>query len=71
MAKRIYKTARGRAIDVDAMLLKNEKKIAVGNANLNTRGDKIGPGGKIVKSKEQIANEYYRANPNAVKHDKE
>lgn len=64
MAK--YKSAMGVEIDIGQFIQKNEKAIAIGNARMNARGDKLGPGGKIVKTKEQIIQEYYENNPNAV-----
>ena len=46
-------TMQGKPIDFDAHRTKNEKTIAVGNAGVNARGDKIGAGGKIVKKREE------------------
>ncbi len=46
-------TMQGKPIDLDALRTKNEKTIAVGNAGVNARGDTIGPGGKIVKKREE------------------
>ena len=46
-------TKQGKPIDFDALRTKNEKTIAVGNAGVNARGDTIGPGGKIVKKREE------------------
>ena len=61
MAK-IYKTALGKQIDVDHLALSNENTIAVGNMRVNSRGDELGPGGKIVKTRDQIMKEYYALN---------
>jgi hypothetical protein len=47
--------------------MRNEMTVAVGNARVNARGDELGPGGKIIKKREEIMNEYYSNNPNAVK----
>lgn len=58
---RIYKTAMGNRIDIEALIAKNEKVIAVGNKKVNARGDQLGPGGKIVKTRDQIMKEYYAA----------
>lgn len=60
------RTNRGNMIDMDALMLKNEEEIALGNMKVNARGDRIGPNGKIVKRKEEIGREYYDANPKAV-----
>ena len=37
---RVYKSARGQAIDIDKVKLTNEQTIAVGNMKVNARGDK-------------------------------
>lgn len=51
---RIYKTARGVPIDMGKLINQNETTIAVGNMNVNARGDKIGPGGKVIKQRDEI-----------------
>lgn len=58
---------RGEPIDMSRYLAQNEGLVAVGNAQMNARGDIIGPGGKIIKPREQIAAEYHKANPKAVR----
>ena len=50
----IHKSAMGRAVDMAALSGKNEKVRAVGNMGVNARGDKIGPGGKIIAKREQM-----------------
>jgi hypothetical protein len=55
MAQRqVHKSARGREIDMTKLVTQNEMTLAVGNAKVNARGDKIGPGGQIVKKREEI-----------------
>jgi len=49
-----HRTARGVPIDMDRIRLSNETTIAVGNMNVNARGDQLGPGGKIIKTRAQI-----------------
>ena len=44
----VYRTARGRELDMNKMVNQNELTIAVGNAKVNARGDKLGPDGKII-----------------------
>jgi hypothetical protein len=39
------------------LIQKNELVQAVGNAKVNARGDKLGPGGVIIKRREEIVNE--------------
>ncbi len=64
-----YKTTtmRGVQIDMSQLIARNAQKIALGNAKMNARGDVIGKGGVIVTPREQIAREYHRNNPKAVK----
>lgn len=66
MAKKKYLSMRGKEIDMDKMRMQNENTIAVGNANMNTRGDVI-KGGKIITRREQVVSDYYKSNPNGVK----
>jgi hypothetical protein len=60
MAKKIYRTAQGKVVDFDAILLQNEEAIAIGNQKVNARGDELGPGGKVVKTRAQVMEEYYK-----------
>ena len=59
MAKRQYRTASGKLVDMDTLALRNEYTIAVGNMNVNARGDQLGEGGQIVKTREEIMSEHY------------
>jgi hypothetical protein len=51
----VYRTAKGREIDMGKLIQMNELVPAVGNAKVNARGDKLGPGGAIIKRREEIA----------------
>lgn len=48
-----HKSARGKTVNFDELVLKNAKTIAVGNANLNARGDLVGRSGQIVETVEE------------------
>jgi hypothetical protein len=63
--RKTYRTMRGKQIDMDMLRKKNELTPAVGNARVNARGDLLGPGGKIVKKREEMMKSYYKDNPNA------
>ena len=63
---KVYTSVRGKEVDMEKLSLRNETEIAVGNAKLNARGDEIGAGGQIVKTREQILQDYYNNNPRAV-----
>jgi hypothetical protein len=58
---------RGKQLDMEQLNLRHETVPAVGNMKVNARGDQLGQGGKIVKTKEQILADYYKNNPRAVK----
>ena len=55
-----YRTMQGKEVDMDKLLLQNEMMPAVGNVRMNARGDELGPGGKVVKKREDIVSEYYK-----------
>jgi hypothetical protein len=57
-----YKTAMGKAIDIDTLRVANENVIAVGNMHTNARGDELGAGGKILKTRAQLMQEYHKLN---------
>ena len=59
--KRMYRTMQGRMVDIEKLRSVNENVRAIGNMNVNARGDVIGAGGLVVKSKETIMREYYEA----------
>ncbi len=49
---------RGEVVDFNRLRMANAEKPALGNANMNARGDIIGQGGVILKTQEQIDAEY-------------
>lgn len=55
----VYKSAMGKKIDMAALIAKNEKVRAVGNAKLNARGDIIDSQGKIVEASNNRVNKNY------------
>ena len=57
--KRMYRTMQGKMVDIEKLRAANESVQAVGNMNVNARGDVLGPGGQIVTPKEQIIKKYY------------
>lgn len=52
----VYKTMKGTQIDMNKLINQNEMTIAVGNMNVNARGDKIGPNGEIITRTESVQN---------------
>jgi len=64
------KTMQGKTLDMEKLQMANELTPAVGNVKVNARGDELGPGGKIVKTREEAMKEFYdKRNKNAVKPD--
>jgi len=57
--KRMYRTMQGRMVDIEKLRTANENVQAVGNMNVNARGDILGPGGQIATKKETIIKKYY------------
>ena len=57
-----YRTSSGKQVDFGALLLNNETVPALGNMNVNARGDEIDPAGNITKSREQVMREYNELN---------
>lgn len=64
--RKIYRTMQGKQIDMDLLRKKNELTPAVGNARVNARGDELGPGGKIIKKREDLVKEYYNKSSQPV-----
>lgn len=57
---KVYKTAQGKVIDIEKLRLQNELTPAIGNMRVNARGDQLGPGGQIVKSREEMLDDHYK-----------
>jgi hypothetical protein len=56
---------RGKTVDMDMLRKRNELTPAVGNARVNARGDELGAGGKIIRKKEEIIQQYYNQVPDS------
>jgi len=69
--KKVYRTSNGRIVDMDLLRQKNELTPAVGNVKVNARGDELGPGGQIVRSREEILKDFYASAEAAAKDSKE
>ena len=64
--KRMYRTMQGRMVDIEKLRAANESVQAVGNMNVNARGDVIGPRGTVLTSKEKVIAKYYEQPKGAV-----
>lgn len=58
----VRRTAMGDGVDMDMLRLANENTIAVGNMKVNARGDQLGPGGKVIKTRAQVMSEHHALN---------
>jgi len=57
--RRMYRTMQGRMVDIEKLRTANETVRAVGNMNVNARGDVLGPSGQIATSKAEVMQKYY------------
>jgi hypothetical protein len=57
------KTNNGQVIDFDSMIGSNQEELAIGNMNVNARGDVLGKNGEIVTKAEDRVRAYYEDNP--------
>ena len=55
-----YRSMQGKEVDMDKLMKVNETIPAVGNVRMNARGDELGPGGKVVRTREEIVAQYYQ-----------
>lgn len=68
---RIYRSAQGQLINLDALYLLNEQAQAVGNMKVNANGDEIDSEGNILKTRNERMKEYYHKNQqSSIQHDK-
>ncbi len=66
MTKEIYKSSRGKPVDMGALRLKNEKERAVGNMKVNARGDAVDDKNQPIKSKPQQVHDQYKQQTQAT-----
>lgn len=45
---------RGKEVDMVSLAKQNEKTVALGNAHMNAKGDILGKGGVVIKSREEL-----------------
>ena len=59
----VYRSMQGKEVDMHKLAMQNEMTIAIGNAKVNARGDELGPGGKIIRKREDVIREAQNAIP--------
>ena len=57
--RRMYRTMQGRMVDIEKLRTANESVRAVGNMNVNAKGDILGAGGQIITPKASVMAKYY------------
>ena len=63
----MVRSMQGKEVDMEKLVRQHELMPAVGNVRVNARGDELGPGGKIIRKREDVIAEYYEDNPKAKK----
>jgi hypothetical protein len=58
--RKVYRSMQGKQIDMETLAARNETMPAVGNVRMNARGDELGPGGVVVRKREDIVNDHYK-----------
>ena len=66
MTKKVYRTAQGKIVDLGALEVQNEHVRAVGNMNVNARGDKLDADGNIISTRSQQVNRNLNRTTNAT-----
>ena len=56
----VFRSAMGKPVDMGSMVAKNEKVRAVGNMNVNARGDVLDSNNKIIRDNTQRVKESYK-----------
>lgn len=65
MTRKVYKSAMGKAVDIGALILQNEQVRAVGNMNVNARGDVLDSGNRVIDQKNrQVQRQYKKQSTN-------
>ncbi len=60
MTRKIYRTAQGKSVDLGALQLRNENVRAVGNMNVNARGDLIDSHNRPIRTRNDQVSKQYR-----------
>lgn len=66
MTRKIYKSAMGKTVDMGSLLLQNENTRAVGNMNVNARGDLLDSTNRVIDQKNRQVQRQYKAQTNVV-----
>lgn len=58
--RKVYRSMQGKEVNMETLAARNETMPAVGNVRMNARGDELGPGGVVVRKREDIVNDHYK-----------
>jgi hypothetical protein len=64
MTRKIYKSAMGKTVDMGSLLLQNEQVRAVGNMNINARGDRLDSNNRVTEPKNRQVQRKYNKQTN-------
>jgi hypothetical protein len=64
MTRKIYRSAMGKPVDLGALFLQNEHVRAVGNMNVNARGDVLDSANRVIEPKNRQVQRKYRRQTN-------
>lgn len=59
MTKQVYRTAQGKTLDMGSLVLQNENVRAVGNMNVNARGDLVDDKNRVITTRPEMVNQQY------------
>jgi hypothetical protein len=60
MTQRIYRSANGKPVDMGRLTLQNENVRAVGNMNVNARGDQLDDRNQVIATRSQLVSTQYQ-----------
>ena len=66
MTIKVNKTSQGKVVDIGALQSQNEHVRAVGNMQVNARGDRIDANGQVISTRSQQVNRNLDRTTNAV-----
>ena len=64
MTRKTYRSAQGKVVDLGALQLQNEGVRAVGNMNVNARGDTIGSDNTVIDQRNRRVQRQYQKQTN-------
>lgn len=64
----VYRSAQGLLVNMDNLRLLHEQEKAVGNMDVNARGDQVAKNGQVIKNKNQVIKDHYRQSDAIAQH---